>query len=73
MRCGSFGGGTLSTDAGSDAANLTVVKLIAVGTCLKAQLEILDAAGYHIVAAKLSHAINVLDEDIACLQADCPD
>jgi hypothetical protein len=49
------------------------VKLIAVGTCLRAQLEILDAAGYHAVAAKLSHAINILDEDIACLQADCPD
>lgn len=63
----------MGTEAGSDAANLTVVKLIAVGTCLKAQLEILDAAGYHAVAAKLSHAINVLDEDIACLQANRPD
>lgn len=68
-----LGGGTLGTDAGSDAANLTLVKLIAVGTCLRAQLEIVDAAGYHAVAAKLSHAINILDEDIACLQADCPD
>jgi len=64
--------GTLGTDAGSDAVNLTVVELIAVGTCLKAQLEILDAAGYHIVAAKLSHAVNILDEDIAFLQANCP-
>ena len=63
----------MGNDAGSDSANVTVVKLIAVGTCLKAQLEILDAAGYHIVAAKLSHAINILDEDIACLEADCPD
>jgi len=66
------GVGTLGTDAGSDAANLTVAKLIAVGTCLKAQLEILDAAGYHIVAAKLSHAVNILDEDVAFLQANRP-
>ena len=68
-----WGGGTLGTDAGSDAANLTMMKLIAVGTCLKAQLEILDAAGFHAVAAKLSHAINILDEDIACLKADGSD
>lgn len=63
----------MGTDAGSDAANSTVAKLIAVATSLKEQLQILDAAGYHVVAAKLSHAISILDEDVACLKADCPD
>jgi hypothetical protein len=45
-------------------------KLSAVLTCLRTQLGILDDMGQHGVAAKLSQALDILEGDVAALQAE---
>lgn len=44
-------------------------KLCEVLACLRTQLGVLDALGQHGVAAKLSQALDVLEADVAVLQA----
>jgi hypothetical protein len=59
----------VGTDPSVGGAPKSVAILAGVAANLKAQLQILDDAGFNVAAAKLSHVLDIIDVDLSVLQA----